>query len=359
MADISLASRVEDSSHSTKVSHVPQMSTDSDSLSSTVLTMLKDATASGVTHTSIDHPSYPEIVIDAELKTRIIAPPNEDSNEKLYFIHGTSSSQVQAYGEHLAAFCAEQDIMFASFFFRRRGTLDVFPAEYKRLVPTLAYQICVSPRCPKDLRIEILGALYMEPDIPEQTMYNQFKKLLISPLRKCPLDPHSAPIVLILDSIHNCEDVKHLVVPISRVVSDLIQAGGLNIKFVITSLSYRYVLNTFQKQQDTSALTYTHPILSRYESHFQSIYFSALNYRYELPDLVQRFVTVLSMFVLWMCTPYLLAVVLIVLGFPPFLAGVLGWAVVLLPTMVVSMYWLVSFQVRMYRESARLLQSRD
>jgi hypothetical protein len=323
--------------------------------------MLKDATASGVTHTSIDHPSYPEIVIDADLKTRILAPANEDPKEsgKVCFIHGTSSSYVQAHGEHLAASCAEQDILFASFFFRRRGTLDVFPAETKRLVPTLAYQICVSPSCPKDLKVEILGALYMEPDIPEQTLYNQFKKLLISPLRKYPLDPLAAPIVIILDSIHNCEDVKHLIVPIRRVVSELIQADAPNLKFVITSLSYRYVLNTFQKQDDTAALSYTHPILPRYKSYFHQIYFCALNYRYELPDLAQRFVTVLFISVLWMCTPYLLVAFLAVLGFPPILAAVLGWAAVLLPTVVMSMYWLVSFQVRMYRESARLFQSRD
>lgn len=355
MAGILSTSMVEGGSHSTRVSQksLAIFSSYDSNLRPTVLTKLKDETASRVTHTSIDHTSYPEVAIDLNLTSRLFTPTQD--GERLYFVHGVSASHVQAHGEHITACCTEEGGLFASFFFRRRGIFDVFPAEFRRLVPTLAYQICVAPSCPRELKVEILGALYMEPDIPEQTLYNQFQKLLISPLRKFPPSPLAAPIIIVLDSIHNCEDVKHLIVPIARVMNEL-SADSINMKFVITSVSYRYVLNTLQKQ-DIASLTYDHPIPPG--SYMQQASFLLRNWRYELPDMAQRFVTAAFLFILWIFSPSFLAWILVVVGLPPPLAVLLGYGVILLPSFILMMYWLVSFQVRMYRETGRLLNSRD
>lgn len=354
MVDISSTTLVDESSRSTKVSlNNPEILVRNSNLRPTVLAKLKDETASRVTHTSIDHASYPQVAIDLNLTSKLFT--SNQNSEVLYFVHGISASDVQAHGEHIAACCKEESPLFATFFFRRRGVSGVFPAEFRRLVTTLAYQICVAPSCPQELRVEILGALYMEPDIPEQTLYNQFQKLLVSPLQKFPPSPLSTPIIIVLDSIHNCEDVKHVITPIARVVNEL-SMDGINLKFVITSVSYRYVLHTLQKQE-IAPLTHNHPIPS--SSYMQQVTFFARNWRYELPDLAQRFVTVVFYFALWIFSPSFLSWILAVVGFPPVLAIMLGYAAVLLPTAILMIYWMVSYQARMYREAGRLLRSRD
>ena len=259
---------------------------------------------------------------------------------------------MQAHGEHIAACCSEEGGLFGTFFFRRRGVFDIFPAEYQRLVPTLAYQICVAPTCPQELKVEILGALYMEPDIPEQTLYNQFQKLLIIPLRKFPPSPLATPIIFVLDSIHNCEDVKHLIIPIARVVKEL--SDGIHIKFVVTTVSYRYVLDTLRKQ-DIASLTYGHPIPPG--SYMQQALFIVRNWRYELPDIVQRIVTAMLFFALWIFSFPFLTWVFMVVGLPP-LAVILGYGAILVSSFILMIYWMVSFQVMMYKEAGRLLQSR-
>jgi hypothetical protein len=265
-----------------------------------------------------------------------------------------STLQVQAYGEHIAARCATQGALLAgSFFFRRRGIFGVFPAELRRLVPTIAYQVCVAPNCPHDLKVEILGALYMEPDIPEQTLHNQLQKLLITPLQR--LSRLSTPVILVLDSIDNCEDVKDVIIPIAKVVKEL--PDQINMKFIITSHSYRYVLDTLQNQHiQTSSLSY-HPIPTG--SVIQQVLFHARNWRYELPDLLQSFVTGALGFVFWMWSPFLLAFFLSLVGFSPPAAILLAYAAVLLSSLGLFMYGLFAFQLRMYQTTARLLGSRD
>jgi hypothetical protein len=255
--------------------------------------------------------------------------------------------------------------LFGSFFkfFRCHGVFSVFPAEVSRLVPTLAYQICVAPSCPRELKVEIPSALYMEPNIPEQTLYNQFQKLLISPLRKFPGSRLGwIPIIFVLDFIHNCEDVKDIITPIARVVNEL-ATDGINVKFVITSVSYRYVLDTLQKQ-DVTLLTYDYPIPS--DSYVQRVSFFARNYLYELPDLAQRIVVGLfiwgSVSVLCVFGPILLGWILAVIGLPPGVVALvvgLGYGAILLSMGILFVYWLIAFQSRMYRETSRLLQSRD
>ncbi|KAF8351670.1 hypothetical protein F5887DRAFT_1069344 [Amanita rubescens] len=182
-----------------------------------VLERLKDATAPRVTHASIDRASYPDINIDSGLLPKLLSPRSDERSEKLYFIHSIG-------------------ILLASFFFRRRGPSGVWPADYRRLVPTIAYQICASRSCPRKLKTEILGAFYMEPNIPEQTVHNQFQKLLISPLRKFSQDLTSTPVIIVLDSIHHCEDVKHIITPIVQVIDELpTDEHQVNMKFVASS----------------------------------------------------------------------------------------------------------------------------
>lgn len=81
---------------------------------------------------------------------------------------------MRAYGQHAARRCKETHVLLASVFFRR--LLSVFPAVAKRrLVPSLAYQLAVSPYSPEELKIEILDAFYLEPDIPERSLTTQFE----------------------------------------------------------------------------------------------------------------------------------------------------------------------------------------
>jgi hypothetical protein len=265
----------------------------------TVLEKLKNATAPGVTYESIDHTSYPNIAVDSTaLLDRMLSPRSGQRGEQVYLVHGISVSDVEAYGVHITDECSRTDALLASFFFRRRGESGIWPADYRRLVPTIAYQICISLNCPRKLKTEILGALYMEPHIPEQALQHQFKKLLIAPLRQFAQDLSSTPVIIVLDSIHHCEDVKHIIIPIVQAMQELEKdplEQQVNVKFVVTSVSYDYVLDTLRKSARASPVYYH--ILPN-DDFIQRISFIIRNFKHTLPYTGQLFFNLALIFVL-------------------------------------------------------------
>jgi len=281
-------------------------------------------------------------------------------NELVHFIHSISPSDVRAYGESAAKYCKEEHVLLGSVFFRR--LLSVFPAIAKRrLVPSLAYQLAVSPYAPEELKIEILGAFYLEPDIPERNLTTQFDKLITRPLLNVQglLQPNT-PIVFVLDSVQNidCDTVGVVIRELALAVNNL-HAGGLNAKAVITGVGYNRIVNEFAGIQTTNR-THPAPITnpSSFFSMVRSVAFPFLDWKYGLPEVVQRGVELGSVLGTFFVLPPIVSGLAMVLLPSPFgaIVGVFGS---LFLTLGLSTAMSVGISVLAYNELARLIWPRS
>lgn len=265
-------------------------------------------------YNSIDQISRRAISLDSKFTTRIISSNAQEDQPNLYLIHSTSTTDVRLYGEAVAKNCGERSLL-SSFFFRRR--FKAFPMDGKRLVATLAYQICVSPICPRELKVGILGALYAEPDIPEQSLENQLQRLIVKPLiRSASHLPATLPVIFVLDSVHDCERVEYILANIAQALLQL-NEKSINAKVVVTSLSYQRVL-TIMQQLNPGPPANGHiiavPAKSSLFGRIQSCTFFLFDCKYNQPEILQRVIEVCVAISLWVAIPFCLFVVLVLLG---------------------------------------------
>lgn len=142
-----------------------------------------------------------------------------------------------------AKLCKDQHVLHATIFIDH--LLSSFSGQgKKRLVPTLAYQLAASPYAPQELKIAILRALFLEPDIPQQNLPTQFARLIIEPLQS--VSNLLPPVIFVLDSVHtiHCDGVMTIITELADVLYRLRQ-GGVVAKVVITGLGYRSIINIF------------------------------------------------------------------------------------------------------------------
>jgi hypothetical protein len=253
---------------------------------------------------------------------------------------------VRAYGENVAKHCKEEHPV-ASVFFRRLCD-GREQKEKHRLVPSLADQLAESPYAPEEPKIEIPGAFYVEPDIPEHNPTIQFEKLITRPLQNVRgLLPPNSPVVSVLDSVHNidCDTVGEVIGDLAQAVNNL-HAGGVNAKAVVTGVDR--IVNTFAGMQTMN--THTAPISSNPSSSLsmaRSAAFPFLNGKYGLPELVQRGVEITSVMGTFIGLPPLISVISMTLLQSPLKATVgifgplflvLGLAVAMLVGVVMVAY---------------------
>lgn len=208
-----------------------------------VLVKLKDATALGINYDSIDHTQNPAVNLDQRLVS-IISSPNS-GNDLLYFFHSIWSSDVRAYGEMAAELCKNQHVLHANIFVER--LLSSLPGQgKKRLVPTLAYQLAASPYAPQELKIAILRALFLRPDIPQHNLGTQFERLIVDPLRSVS-NSLPKPVIFVLDSVHtiHCDGATNVITELANILIRL-RHEGVVAKAVITGLGYRSIINIFR-----------------------------------------------------------------------------------------------------------------
>jgi len=288
-----------------------------------------------------------------------IISANND-NDLVYFIHSISPSDVRAYGESAAKTCQEEHVLLASVFLRR--LLTVFPAEAKRrLVPTLAYQLAVSPYAPEELKIEILGALYLEPDIPERNLANQFEKLIVRPLQNVSGSLNAnCPVVFVLDSVQNmdCDTVEVVLRDLAWALGRL-RHEGVNAKAVITGVGYQRIVSAFTPIP-TITRAFEAPITnpSSFLSRTRAASFSFLNWKYGRSEFVQRAVEVGSFLGIFTGLPPAISLVGMTLLPSPLNVIIGGSALIFLPACM-GMGISVGISVLAYREMSRLIWPRS
>lgn len=261
-------------------------------LDRSVLARLKDEAASGVSYDSIDHASNPPATLAGGLVSAITSS-NNTINKLLDSVHSISPSDVRAFGENVAKHCKEEHPLASVFF---RPLYDGREQkEERRLVPSLGDQL-ESPYAPEP-KIEMPGAFYLEPDIPEHNPTIQFEQLITRPLQNVRglLQPNN-PVVSVLDSVHNidCDTVGNVIRDLAQAVNNL-RAEGVNTKTVGTGIGSDRIVNTFAGMQTMN--THSAPISNNPSSSLsmaRSVAFPFLNRKYGLPELVQLGVEISS-----------------------------------------------------------------
>ncbi|EDR12667.1 uncharacterized protein LACBIDRAFT_323301 [Laccaria bicolor S238N-H82] len=303
------------------------------------------------------------IELPAKSFDNLVSPNNVDE-KRIFLMHSVNPSSVRLTGESVARHFQAKDVLLTSVFFRL--ILSFWPAQGNRVVPSLAYQLVVSPHCPEELKVEILGAYYAEPDIPEQSLQNQFQKLIVRPLLNAiKFLPPTLPIVFLLDSVHDCQIVEIIIYALAKALHEL-RKGGVNAIAVITTVSYSKILDSVKSHETTTSITQTSstPVTSPHSliSGARALAFPLLDLKYKLPDVVQRVVEVLTAFLSFASIPFVvyLAVLIsgLLIGLGPgafLLAGTVTFLVGIPMLICVS----IAFPIFVYTELARVIWPRS
>lgn len=325
---------------------------------------LKDAAASGISFNSIEESVGTPIELPPESFDNLMSPNNVDG-KCIFLMHSVNPSSVRLTGESVARHFEAKDVMLASVFFRL--ILSFWPAQGNRVVPSLAYQLVVSPHCPEELKVEILGAYHAEPDIPEQSLQKQLQKFIVRPLLNAiKFLPPSLPIVFLLDSVHDCQIVEIIIYALAKALHEL-RKGGINAIAVITTVSYSKILDSVKSQKTTTSITQTSstPVNSPDSliSGARALAFPLLDLKYKLPDVVQRAVEVQTAFLLFMSIPFVVCFTVFISGFLIGLGPRGAFLLAVIVTVLVGMPMLIcvsiAFPIFVYTELARVIWPRS
>lgn len=323
---------------------------------------LKDAAASGISFNSIEEFVGRPIELPTVSFDNLVSP-NNLGEKHLFLMHSKNPYSVRLTGESVARHFQAKHVLLASIFFRR--FFYFWPAQGDRVVPSLAYQLVVSPRCPEEVKVEILGAFHAEPDIPEQSLQNQFQKLIVRPLLNASeFLPQTLPIVFLLDSVHDCQIVENIIYVLAKSLHEL-RENGVSVIAVITTVSYSKILDSVRSQETIASITEIsstpvtcpHSIISR----ARALAFPLLDLKYKLPNFIQRMVEILTIFCSFVSIPFVVYFTVFICGL---LVGLGPWAVLLagaatLISIPIMLCLSIALMFHIHREVARVIWSRS
>ena len=155
----------------------------------------------------------------------------------VFWLHGPAGAGKSAIAQTICELSAERNHLLASFFFMRgspdRGTIRNF-------IPTLASQIGTSR---PDVRQYIGNAMNADLTIIHRSTSTQLLKLVIEPLRSTLL-PQSAPFLVVVDGLDECEGKDHQLQILSH-ISELATKYHLTVRFLIVSRPEPHIKHFF------------------------------------------------------------------------------------------------------------------
>ena len=160
------------------------------------------------------------------------------------------SAIMQTVAERLAIL--DKGVLAGSFFFLRGAGAR---SKFTRVITTLAYHISRSIPETKD---PIQDALQDDPTIPHQSIRDQFRKLVVSPLQQ--LDEtkfaeEAKSFVVIMDALDECDDHESICEFITALAQTYSQ-GQLRLKFLLASRAENHLRKIFASEM-VRARTYS------------------------------------------------------------------------------------------------------
>ncbi|KZP09397.1 hypothetical protein FIBSPDRAFT_964012 [Athelia psychrophila] len=165
----------------------------------------------------------------------------------IVWLSGPAGFGKSAISQTVAELCARDGTLIASFFFLRGAGGR---SEFTRFITTLSFQITIS--IPETKAI-IEKALQDDPTIPHQSIANQLQKLVLGPLASVTATHSSTrPLIIVIDALDECND-KRAVQDFIGILADAASAGGLPLRWLITSRREEHINQAFSG--DTAGAT--------------------------------------------------------------------------------------------------------
>ncbi len=134
----------------------------------------------------------------------------------------------------IAHSCAERDVLLSSFFFKEGRTTSP-----KYLWSGVARSLAIRS---KSYRQTLTSVLEKDPSMAVAAFDQQFRKLILEPLRHGP-PPADSPLIIVIDGLDECdEDTSHT---LSKLLRDNVPELPRCVKFFVTSRPVRVVDNYF------------------------------------------------------------------------------------------------------------------
>lgn len=170
---------------------------------------LEDQVAHSAFHNSaqrIDAPRcHPNtrIVVKDQIYRWIMQKDPHSTKASILWLNGAAGGGKTAIAQSLAERCYDENLLLASFFFSRS---DPLRSHAKRLIATIAYQICQV--VPPPMQETLFRAIERDPLIWSRDLFTQFRVLVVNPLSA--LSGHfediEAPRLIVIDGLDECVD---------------------------------------------------------------------------------------------------------------------------------------------------------
>jgi len=167
-----------------------------------------------------------------------------DSDRPICWFYGPAGFGKSAIAQTIAEQCAAADMLAASFFFSRgagsRSRITGF-------ITTLSYQLTISL---PDTKPKVHSVLHEDPTIPNQSLEDQFQKLILNPVLA--LGEHDRPMVVVVDALDECDDKDS----IAEFIGILLRYRQLPFHFLLTGRAENHILQMFAPPE-THSTTYS------------------------------------------------------------------------------------------------------
>ena len=165
-----------------------------------------------------------------------IDSPNCD--QRICWLSGIAGSGKSAIAQSIAEKYASQRRLAASFFFSRK---EIMRRKAQGFFPTLACQMLVFAPF---IRPALLDALDADATIPTKVLSEQARRLLQEPLLSS-MDSFSNPILIVVDSLDECDDVK-MANELVCLLTGILRHCRWPLKVLFTSRAEAHITQTFQ-----------------------------------------------------------------------------------------------------------------
>lgn len=181
-----------------------------------------------------DHANLCQEGTRADVINKITAWIETDVDRTICLLHGPAGSGKTAIAHTIAQQCAGKKILAGSFFFSR-GRQD--RNDTNKFLPTLAYQLATSL---PSIQSSMQAALAHDLSIPFQSFGDQFKKLIVDPIRT--ISEPVPSMIIVIDALDECAQ-GGLPKDLIRLLMDNL---GIPMRFLLTSRPEDYILKMFK-----------------------------------------------------------------------------------------------------------------
>ncbi|KIJ62505.1 hypothetical protein HYDPIDRAFT_169151 [Hydnomerulius pinastri MD-312] len=173
---------------------------------------------------------------------------NCDTDQRICWLSGLAGSGKSAVAQTIAEKYAGLGRLAASFFFSRK---EIARRTAQRFFPTITCQLLASA---PSIKLAVINALSEDSTIPTKVLVEQMRRLLLAPILSTK-NPFSDPMLIVVDSLDECDDEK-MASEVIVLLAELLRDSPWPFRVLFTSRAEPYITKTFQ-QPNLRSLTST------------------------------------------------------------------------------------------------------